>query len=248
MEKRSVLLIGDSGIDIYRFGAIKKMSAEAPVPVIEIEEEFKLPAMAANVYHNLINFGLEVDFVRDRDCVKTRFLDAKTKAQLLRVDQDVRCRPPSLPDLNNYDVIVFSDYGKGTVTERMIMDVRRRFMGPILVDTKFRDLAKFEGCIVKINALEHSLITSFCSDLIVTHSANGVAYGQKMFPAKKVPVFDVTGAGDTFLAALALGQCMDLSIDQSIEMAIDISAITVQHLGAYAPTQQEIYEHLSDRG
>jgi sugar/nucleoside kinase (ribokinase family) len=60
------------------------------------------------------------------------------------------------------------------------------------------------------------------------------------FTSKRVEVADVCGAGDTFLAALTYKYLVERSIAQAINFAIRASAITVQHIGNYAPTAKEI--------
>ena len=59
-------------------------------------------------------------------------------------------------------------------------------------------------------------------------------------PAPEVEVADVTGAGDTFLAAFAYQYLGTTNLVQSVRFAIDASAVTVQHLGCYAPMLGEI--------
>jgi sugar/nucleoside kinase (ribokinase family) len=61
-----------------------------------------------------------------------------------------------------------------------------------------------------------------------------------MFPAESVEVVDVTGAGDTFLAALTYQFLETQNIAAAIRFAIKASTITVQHFGVYAPTLEEI--------
>ena len=59
-------------------------------------------------------------------------------------------------------------------------------------------------------------------------------------PAPTVEVSDVCGAGDTFLAALVYRYIESKDIIDAIEFAVRASSITVQHLGNYAPTLEEI--------
>ena len=56
----------------------------------------------------------------------------------------------------------------------------------------------------------------------------------------EVEVADVTGAGDTFLAALTYQYLATNSIEDAIKFANKASSITVQHVGNYAPTLEEI--------
>ena len=48
------------------------------------------------------------------------------------------------------------------------------------------------------------------------------------------------GAGDTFLAALVYKYLEEQSIDEAIKFAMNAAAVTVQHIGVYAPTLEEI--------
>jgi D-beta-D-heptose 7-phosphate kinase/D-beta-D-heptose 1-phosphate adenosyltransferase len=140
----------------------------------------------------------------------------------------------------DYDAVVISDYNKGTISYELIEDLVKHYKGPIFVDTKKTDLRRFNGCFVKINELEYSLIKSECSDMIVTLGDKGVRYKKFIFGAPKLEVVDVTGAGDTFLSALTVGYLLSESIDKSIPLAIKAAALTVQKLGVYAPRWDEL--------
>jgi D-beta-D-heptose 7-phosphate kinase/D-beta-D-heptose 1-phosphate adenosyltransferase len=176
--------------------------------------------------------------------VKTRLIDARSKQHIARIDNDTESsgiQAGSWPvGINNYDAIVISDYNKGFVSYEVIEWVRKEFRGPIFVDTKKTELARLEGCIVKINALEYSLLKSECSELIVTGGKDGAKYKANSYQTPLVEVADVCGAGDTFLAALAYKYLVERSIPQAINFAIRASAITVQHIGNYAPASKEI--------
>ena len=95
---------------------------------------------------------------------------------------------------------------------------------------------------VKINSLEYSLIKSECTGLIVTkgEAGAGAPHHNISVGAKSVEVADVCGAGDTFLAALCVQYLYTKSIDKSIMFANVAAGLTVQHLGNYAPTYDEI--------
>jgi sugar/nucleoside kinase (ribokinase family) len=75
---------------------------------------------------------------------------------------------------------------------------------------------------------------------VVTQGDKGVAWNGRSFPAKLVEVADVCGAGDTFLAALVYQYLATNDMRAAITFAIDASAVTVQRLGVYAPTLEEI--------
>jgi D-beta-D-heptose 7-phosphate kinase/D-beta-D-heptose 1-phosphate adenosyltransferase len=135
---------------------------------------------------------------------------------------------------------VISDYDKGFVSYELVEILRARFSGPIFVDTKKTDLARFEGCYVKVNQLEYSRSTSRCTDLIVTLGEAGATYQNQQFLAQPVELADVTGAGDTFISALAYQYMNTGDITESVKFAIQASSVTVQHHGTYAPTLEEI--------
>ena len=139
-----------------------------------------------------------------------------------------------------FDAIVISDYNKGTVSYELIEHIRREYAGPIFVDTKKKDLARLEGCIVKINAREFADAKTYASDLIVTNGSNGAKYQEMCWPSPQIPVVDVTGAGDTFLSALVYSYLLEHDLEKAIPFAIKAAALTVQHLGVYAPTLEEI--------
>ena len=61
-----------------------------------------------------------------------------------------------------------------------------------------------------------------------------------MYPTQQIEVVDVTGAGDTFISALAFGYLETQNISTAIAFANRASAVTVQHFGVYAPRIEEI--------
>jgi D-beta-D-heptose 7-phosphate kinase/D-beta-D-heptose 1-phosphate adenosyltransferase len=67
----------------------------------------------------------------------------------------------------------------------------------------------------------------------------------RLYPAQPVEVSDVCGAGDTFLAALVHGYLETQDMAQAVEFALRASAVTVQHVGVYAPRLEEINQEKS---
>jgi D-beta-D-heptose 7-phosphate kinase/D-beta-D-heptose 1-phosphate adenosyltransferase len=239
----NVLLIGDNCKDIYQYGTIDRLSPEAPVPVFVPTYTEERNGMAGNVANNLEALGCRVNYLHGETSTKTRIIDARSKQQIVRIDNDIKSTPITFDTAipNVYDAIVISDYNKGTVTYELIEELIATKI-PVFVDTKKTDLARMQGAWVKINDLEYSKITSECSGLIVTHGASGasVIHHDITCPAPNVEVSDVTGAGDTFLAAFAYQYINTKNLLQSINFAIAASAVTVQHFGVYAPTLEEI--------
>lgn len=241
--KYRILLVGDACLDIYWFGVVDRISPEAPVPVFQYKYTEQHTGMAGNVSLNLETLGCEVVQICKDTGTKTRLIDLRSKQQITRIDNETPVTPLTFADLGiiDYDAIVVSDYNKGSVSYKLIEQIIQTGL-PVFVDTKKTDLKRFEGAWVKINELEYSKITSECKGLIVTRGARGasVIHHNIECPAPEVEVADVTGAGDTFLAAFAYQYLGTTNLVQSVRFAIDASAVTVQHLGCYAPMLGEI--------
>lgn len=258
-KQLKVVLIGDNCIDEYHYGTVSRLSPEAPVPILSNPKIVKKPGMAANVKANLEALGVEVKFYTRSPSVKIRMLDDKTNHHLLRIDYDndeAVNTPISIDeiDLTDADAVIISDYDKGVVDTNIGKHIRNKFSGPIFVDTKKTFYGCFPGSIIKVNSLEANLAKWNYSTIknlekfIVTDGPNSVTAYQfvnkllspiKIYPVKQVKAFDVCGAGDTFLAALAYGH-LTLDEEEAINFAIKASSITIQYIGVYAPTLEEI--------
>lgn len=247
--KYRILLIGDDCEDVYQYGTVDRISPEAPVPVFKFSHEERKPGMAGNVLRNLEALGCEVNYLCGKTSTKTRIVDLRSRQQIVRIDNDVASDPiefvTDIPDV--YDAVVISDYNKGTVTYDVVDEIREMFKGPIFMDTKKQDLACFHGIFVKINELEYNNRWSINDKLIVTLGSRGAMFKtgrdpkhETFYPCSKVEVVDVTGAGDTFLAAFAFEYIQSQNHAQAIDFANRAASITVQHFGVYAPTLKEI--------
>lgn len=241
----NILLVGDNCIDHYIYGSVTKISPEVPIPILEQEREELKSGMAANVKLNLEALGAKVRFIAPTEvCVKKRYIHSKTNYQLLRVDVDYKLSksPIKFGDLSSYDAIVISDYDKGFVTYDMIDHLRNSFSGPIFMDTKKKDLSGFNDIFIKINDKEYKEASSLplSTRLIITRGAKGAEYCGKLYLSYPSEVYDVTGAGDTFLAALAVEYVRSKHIPKSIDFANKVASITVKHYGCYVPTKDDL--------
>ncbi len=235
-----ILLCGDDCVDVYQYGHVERLSPEAPVPIVKLDHYKKVAGMAGNVKRNLQALNCVVDYKHTDTNIKTRMLDIKSYQHMLRIDDDKECTPLELNfELSKYDAIVISDYCKGTITYEFVEQLRSAYTGPIFVDTKKKDLKRFEGCFVKINDFEFSTTTSVPTDIIVTLGKDGCSYKGNVYPAPSVEVVDVCGAGDTFLSSLCYFYLLTNNIEEAIMQANRAAAITVKHLGVYAPSQYE---------
>ena len=251
--KFKILLIGDSCIDVYQYGTIDRLSPEAPIPVIKLTRKETRLGMARNVHSNLYKLGCDTTIISNPPAgingepriTKTRIIDEKSGYQIVRIDDEPKIEPwDGIVDTEGYDAVVISDYNKGFLTYENIQNLIHDFNGPVFIDTKKKNLKAFNGAYVKINEKEFEESESHAWDMIVTLGAKGAMMKSEMinttYPTKKVDVVDVCGAGDTFLSALAYQYLVTNSIEDAIKFANKASSITVQHVGNYAPTLEEI--------
>ena len=252
-----VLLIGDSCTDVYVYGDVKRLNPEAPVPILEPKREESSKGMAWNVFDNLKAFGLSVFMLTNEEkIIKTRYIHEKSNQQILRVDNEPEIKPlpyepPFITDRSAYhrpphkappkewyDVMVISDYNKGYVTQEKLFELVDWFDGPVFIDTKKRYVP--DGCYVKLNDLEYDKLETKSDNIIITRGDEGTEYKGKLYPAEKVKVFDVVGAGDTFLAALTYGYLKYGTIEEAIPLANKAAAVAVSHRGTYVLTEEDV--------
>jgi len=239
-----VLLIGDSCEDRYFYGDVKRLNPEAPVPILEYRRGVTSKGMVWNVRENLRSFGVEVYISTHPEAIiKTRYIDEKSNQQIMRYDEEPKIEPLSFdfpPEWNNlYDALVISDYNKGFLTTEKIFELTSRFVGPVFIDSKKTNLPS--DAYIKVNELEYERM-SYCNyeNLIITRGGKGAEYKGDLYPAEKVNVFDVVGAGDTFLAALTYGYLKYGRIDKAIPLANKAAAVAVSHRGTYVLTEEDV--------
>ena len=248
-----ILVIGDSCIDVYCFGSCERISPEAPVPVLKVSHKEEQPGMADNVAKNLESLGNEVLLISNKEKIKkVRYVDNKTKQHLLRVDLGENNLLNPLPlhyvkalDFSLYDCVVLSDYNKGFLTEEnieTIIAMTTQAGVPIFADSKKRDLSAFKNCFIKINEGEYGRSKNIpeSSKLIVTLGAKGAMYNGDVYGVESSQVFDVCGAGDTFLAGLVTKYILTKDIKQSIIFANKCATIAVKNFGTYVINKDEV--------
>ena len=174
--------------------------------------------------------------------------------------------------VNNYDVILLSDYGKGLLTFHLtqsIIDIANKNMKKILVDPKGLDYSKYKGAYLltpnkkEAGEATHSVITDNKSLIkaitslkeqcnlevsLITLSEQGVAIFDnelRIHPTVAIEVFDVTGAGDTILASLGFALSCNKSIDEAVKFANLASGVVVGKVGSATASLNEIIEYES---
>ena len=237
-----ILVIGDSCRDIFIYGKIDRVAPEAPVPVIEPLYKKENPGMAANVVENLKSLEVDVDFITNNGNIrKIRYVDERYNQMVLRVDENdmvERVDDTELMQLHRYDAIVISDYCKGFLMESDIEFICNNYEN-VFIDTKkmLGDWIK-NASFIKINQLEHKknfeIIPNYPelnNKLIVTQGKKGCIYNGEVFKVKEVPIKDVSGAGDTFLAGLVVEYLKTKDIKKSIKFAQECTTKVVQKHG-----------------
>ena len=244
-----VLVIGDSCEDIFIYGNIIRLSPEAPVPILQPIRETKNGGMALNVYNNFLSLKVDVNIITNEKSQirKVRYVDNRSNQMVLRIDENDECEEideiTRMHICNNqyqdktYDAIVISDYCKGFLSKTDI-ELLCKSNKNVFVDTK-KQLGKWiqHATFIKINSFEYKKnydyfnTKDFTDKLIVTLGGEGCRYNGRDFSVKEVPVKDVSGAGDTFLAGLVYGYLDTNSIYKAIKFAQECTTIVVQKHG-----------------
>jgi len=238
----TVLVIGESCLDIFMYGECKRLCPEAPVPVFNPLYKIENGGMAYNVYQNLQSLEVECTLHTNnnfKNITKTRFIDEKTNHMFMRLDKNDnsydKCDIKKI-DFSQYAVILISDYNKGFLTEEDI-----KFIGENH-DCVFLDTKKILGSwcksinYIKINLDEyektkHILDEEILNTLIVTMGSDGAKYNNMIYPVPKVEIKDTSGAGDTFIAAMVAEYVKSKNIHKSIKFGNTCATIVVQKKG-----------------
>ena len=247
----NVIVIGDKCTDKYVFGTTTRLSPEQPVPVLDQTRIEERPGMAGNTELNLQAFGINTVLLSQRELItKTRFVDTNSGYQLMRLDETPEVGRIANAELKmammhmNPDAIVISDYDKGYITDDDLWHLCNNFNRPVFVDTKKRSLFHKDNVFWKINKKEYNDLDKDHlpndSHLIVTLGCDGALWAGMKFLPQVVKVFDVCGAGDTFMAALVYEFLKTSNMQKSIDLANRAAAISVTHPGAYYLSQNDI--------
>ncbi len=140
--------------------------------------------------------------------------------------------------LSNFDAIIISDYCKGYITEEFIEMLCDKNKNVILETKKIPGDYCKKAKFIKMNKPEYDYVlpflsskTSWSKKLIVTLGDKGCMYNSKIYPTEKVEVYDLCGAGDTFLAAFASQYVKTNNIESSILFANKEATESVKHRG-----------------
>jgi D-beta-D-heptose 7-phosphate kinase/D-beta-D-heptose 1-phosphate adenosyltransferase len=186
-----------------------------------------------------------------------------------RVVQHVRDRLPAV------DVLLISDYAKGVIGSRLVREVlglARRSKIPVAVDPKVQHVPLFRGVTViapnhheaaaaarilvreeadLLRVGERLLKQLQASGVLVTRGEHGMSLFEAKRPATHIPtfareVYDVTGAGDTVMAALALALAAGASLREAAVLANYAAGVVVGKRGTATVSRAELAQALRD--
>ncbi len=304
-SKSKILVIGDLMLDSFFYGESKRISPEAPVPVIHKKNlEFVLGG-AANVCNNIVALSSNASIIgvlgddkegeiilnllsENKIFSKNVFIDKKfstilkerilsNKIQIARIDrEDDSYRFKFSNDhirkiekeIKSNDIIILSDYNKGFLTNGMISKIIKICSAnnkKIIVDPKKNSLSSYKGadiitpnlkeiqCMTGINIRNDIHLVEICKELIIKNNlnyiivtksekgisviGNGVDYH---FEAKEISHPDVSGAGDTVIAALSLCLSINLTVEESVRIANLAASIVVNKVGTSTVSKNEL--------
>lgn len=229
---------------------------------------------AENLTGLLNRQGIHCELLREaafRTITKLRVLSQHQ--QLIRLDFEHEY-PPKIPQyaarfkslLQDHDMVVLSDYGKGTLGEiQTLIDACVQSGKPVIVDPKGSDFSRYKGASVMTpNLTEFEAVVGPCRDdaelqergrqlakelslqaILVTRGEQGMslisADGDALhIPTEAHEVFDVTGAGDTVIAMLSAAMAAGALMGDAVRLANAAAGVAVSKLGAATVTVPEL--------
>jgi D-beta-D-heptose 7-phosphate kinase / D-beta-D-heptose 1-phosphate adenosyltransferase len=174
-----------------------------------------------------------------------------------------------LPQLARADIVLLSDYAKGVLTARVIrniIDAARKLGKRVIVDPKSANFAIYRGASLLTpnrkefaeatrsradsdqsiaDAAQDAMYLADCEAMLVTQSEHGMTLvtrkGESIHvPALPVKVRDVSGAGDTVAAALALSLAAGADWEAALRVANAAAAVAVSKKGTATVTSAEL--------
>jgi D-beta-D-heptose 7-phosphate kinase/D-beta-D-heptose 1-phosphate adenosyltransferase len=174
------------------------------------------------------------------------------------------------------DAIILSDYAKGTLSPEVMAGILgMRGNAPVVVDPKHRDFTRYRGATTitpNLRELEVAVGHSLSADdtqaiaaasrplieaarlqsLVVTLGNRGMLVVPAQGPETEIPsirreVYDVTGAGDTAIAVLALSLAAQAPLLEAAQIANAAAGVSVGHVGAVAVDAPSIRDALAAR-
>lgn len=303
----NVLVIGDVMLDRYWHGSTSRISPEAPVPVVRVEQTEERAGGAGNVALNIRALGANTEIIGavGVDEVATQLIGKLTAAkvtcdfqylnnlptitklrvlsrhqQLIRLDfeeplisvDSEQLQHKLKEKLKYVDVVLLSDYGKGTLKDAAkLIDIARKANVPVFVDPKSLNFDDYRGAtVITPNLKEFEAVVGHCATeaelvekgqalikkhdfqaLLVTRGEKGMTLIRPNEPEFHIPsqaleVYDVTGAGDTVIATLATAYASGVPLDEAVYYSNIAAGIAVGKMGAATVTLPELISAIHD--
>lgn len=264
-----ILCIGDAMRDVYWHGQAKRLSPEAPVPILSVASTEVRAGGAANVAANIEAMGVQVERIYGggERINKIRLLSGSQ--QIARADFDYP-QAPILPDaafteaVARCSLVVAIDYGKGSLSGVQAL-IRAAGSVPVLVDPKGHDWERYRGAaLIKPNRAEmrelvggwdnqaqldfkarQFLLQSSIGAILLTQSEDGMTlYTREATlheaPTNRAPV-DVSGAGEATLAAYAAALAKGYELASCLRFASRAAGIAIGAFGTTVCKQEEVF-------
>jgi D-beta-D-heptose 7-phosphate kinase/D-beta-D-heptose 1-phosphate adenosyltransferase len=303
-NQAKILVVGDVMLDRYWYGGVSRISPEAPVSIVHVNQVKECAGGAGNVALNIVSTGARADLLGiigideagaslkgHLDQVHGYFQEEATiptitklrvisqNQQLIRIDFEESltklCKAVLEEKYEQHlaeaDVVILSDYGKGTLSSvNFFIEKARKANKPVFVDPKGTDFTRYRGAsLLTPNLKEFEQIVGHCETdeilaekgkiliealdlgaLIVTLGSKGMMILRHDTPPLHLPamareVYDVTGAGDTVVAILACATATGCSLPDAAAIANMAAGIVVGHVGAASVTVQELEEAMA---
>ena len=224
----------------------------------------------------LQNHNVNPLFIRVEQRTITKLRVLSQAHQMIRLDFETsfdESKAKALADsvsLEGITAIVLSDYAKGSLESRSLIQKARASRIPVVVDPKGTDFEKYRGAtlltpnraefeavcgswITEQELVEKGLTLIKSLDveaILVTRSDQGMTLVARdgsayQFATMAREVADVTGAGDTVIAAVAAGLGAGMSLAASAELANQAAGIVVSKSGTATVTGRELESALS---
>lgn len=263
-------------IDRYIHGEVSRVAPEAPVPVLKVSRVEERAGAAANVLANVkaMRVAAKGDFgFGHKPIIKTRLV--YRNQYIARFDEDHSQYPLHELDLEGVKVVIFVDYGKGSLQNVQSLIQQAKKAGCIvLVDPKGYDYEKYRGAdVVKPNLDEMRVMIGGWADeddleakvrglmnesgiksVLLTRASAGMslylreAYGWKHTyhrPSVAEQVVDVSGAGEAAIAALGVGLHEGYSLKESMVFANRAAGKACGKFGTSVVTRDEVFGSVS---
>lgn len=315
LPKGRLIVVGDIGLDEYVLGEVRRISPEAPVPVLEVQSQDSRLGLAANVAQNVASLGGEAYLVAvvghdaAAEELRSRLRAADVSPEHLIVDssrpttrklrvmaghhhivrvdfEHKKYLSPAVEKLlvakvisllGGADGVIIEDYAKGALSEGALQAIiqashaqgKKVFVDPnrttpalfykgadIITPNReeavelsgldYNELRQHPQFVVEVGQALRKLMA--VENVVITRGKDGMTVigGHEVvhMPTFARQVFDVTGAGDTVIAALALAVVGGFSLPEACVFANVAAGVVVGKVGCVPCTRAELFDYM----